>query len=285
MVWMLMWAAGCGGRASCPEGTAYQYDQDDCATLDEDAEPAVPDEPVWQPAPGVSWQWQLTGALDTSLDVEMFDLDPFRGGDPGAQIAGLQADGVVVICYFSAGSMEDWRDDAGDFPDEAIGSGLRGWDGEYWIDIQHPGVRSVMAARLDQMAAWGCDGVEPDNVDGYANRNGVGLNATEQLEYNRWLADQAHARGLSVGLKNDLDQLEELVDWFDWALNEECASYSECGRLSVFTDAQKAAFHVEYVDDWSDAEDKAAEVCGAGPALDTLIKTWDLGAEHRACGG
>ena len=49
------------------------------------------------------------------------------------------------------------------------------------------------------------------------------------------------------------------------------------------TDAQKAVFHVEYVDDWADAQAQADAVCGAGPELDTLVKTWDLGVERLAC--
>ena len=116
-----------------------------------------------------------------------------------------------------------------------------------------------------------------------ADDNGLGLNATEQLDFNQWLANSAHERGLSVGLKNDLDQLEDLVDYFDWHLDEECHSYDECDRLAVFTDAGKAAFVAEYVDDWDDAEDKATEVCGTHEGLSTLIKTWDLGPEFLAC--
>ena len=67
-------------------------------------------------------------------------------------------------------------------------------------------------------------------MDGYANANGLGLTAADQLNYNRFLASAAHARGLSVGLKNDIDQIDALVDpttvggtdFFDWALNEQC---------------------------------------------------------------
>ena len=103
------------------------------------------------------------------------------------------------------------------------------------------------------------------------------------MDFNRFLADTAHAYGMSVGLKNDLDQLEDLVDWFDWGLNEQCAVYDECDRLAVFTDAGKAVFNVEYVDDMVDAPALGAEVCGAGPNLDTLIKTMDLGPERFAC--
>jgi len=270
--------AACGSQTECDEGQVR---------LDDGCQDYAPGDPIdpgdaWSPAPGTSWQWQLSGTIDTSLDVVMYDVDLFDA--PDATIDTLLNDSRVLICYFSAGSMEDWREDASDFPEGIIGSGLDGWDGEYWIDVMDPTVRTIMEARLDLAVARGCHGVEPDNVDGYANRNGLGLNGTEQLDYNRFLADAAHERGLSVGLKNDLDQLEDLEPWFDWALNEECASYDECGQLSTFTDAGKAVFHVEYVDQWSDAQGLADQVCGAVGQLDTLIKTWDLGSEWMSCG-
>jgi hypothetical protein len=268
---------GCGGRPSCDEGQVWRGERcEDYAPSD-----PVPAGSAWSPPPETTWQWQLSGAIDTSLEVPMYDIDLFDA--PAEVIDALRAQDKVVICYFSAGSLEDWREDAGRFPSEAVGAGLDGWDGEWWIDVMDPTVRSIMEARLDLAVERGCDGVEPDNVDGYANRNGLGLNATEQLDYNRFLADAAHTRGLSVGLKNDLDQLEELEPWFDWALNEECASYDECDRLAVFTDRGKAVFHTEYVEDWADADALAAEVCWVGERLSTLIKTWDLGPEYLAC--
>lgn len=36
---------------------------------------------------------------------------------------------------------------------------------------------------------------------------GFPLTANDQLDYNRFLAYEAHSRNLSVGLKNDLDQV------------------------------------------------------------------------------
>jgi hypothetical protein len=267
---------GCGGGAACDEGQVRRAGQ----CVDYTAGPPATAGDVWRPAPGTTWQWQLTGAIDSSLVVDMYDVDLFDV--PDATLADL-AERAVVICYFSAGSFEDWRPDAAAFPDDALGDPLDGWDGEWWLDVTHPAVRAAMVARLDLAVARGCDGVEPDNVDGYANPNGVGLNATEQLEYNRFLADEAHKRGLSVGLKNDLEQAADLVAWFDWALNEECAAYDECSVLSAFTGASKAAFHVEYVDDFADAPALADQVCGVGPDLDTLIKEWDLGPQRLAC--
>ncbi|NLH48126.1 MAG: endo alpha-1,4 polygalactosaminidase [Myxococcales bacterium] len=255
---------------------------DECGNPDD----ANPGEPAphgedWEPSPGTAWQWQLTGAIDSSYDVTMYDIDLVEA--PAATIDALHAAGRVVICYFSAGSWEEWRDDAGEFPAAALGNPLEGWPDERWLDINNQEVRRIMGERLDLAVEKECDGVEPDNVDGFANDNGLGLTAEAQLAYNRWLADEAHQRGLSVGLKNDLCQLENLRDWFDWALNEECVAYDECGLYDDWLAAGKAVFHVEYVDDWAAAPAKAAAVCGVRPAMDTLIKTWDLGPERLAC--
>lgn len=52
--------------------------------------------------------------------------------------------------------------------------------------------------RLDVAVYKGCDGVEPDNVDGYTNNTGFILTAEDQLMYNRFLADEAHERGLLI---------------------------------------------------------------------------------------
>ena len=61
------------------------------------------------------------------------------------------------------------------------------------------------------------------------------------------MAEQAHSRGLSIGLKNDVDQVNDLVDYFDFAVNEECFEYNECEKLSPFIEDGKAVFHAEYV--------------------------------------
>ncbi len=72
------------------------------------------------------------------------------------------------------------------------------------------------------------------------------LPAADQLRYDAWLADQAHRRGLSAALKNDLDQIHRLLPYFDFALDEECFQYHECWKLKPFVTAGKAVFDVEY---------------------------------------
>jgi len=200
---------------------------------------------VWRPPPGTTWQWQLAGAVDPSFDVAMYDIDLFDA--PQAIINRLHADGRAVVCYFSAGSWENWRPDAASFPNIVKGKPLEGWPGERWLDIRRLDLLGpVMKARLDLAAEKGCDGVEPDNVDAYANPSGFALTGADQAAYNRWLAAQARRRGLSVGLKNDLGQVPALVAHFDWALNEQCFEYDECAALLPFVAAGRAVFGVEY---------------------------------------
>jgi hypothetical protein len=128
-----------------------------------------------------------------------------------------------------------------------LGDAVSGWPDERWLDIRRLDVLGpIMEKRLDLCRAKGFDGVEPDNVDGYSNGTGFPLSAADQLAYNRFLVSAAHARGLSIGLKNDLDQVAELQPIYDWALNEECFANSECQLLQPFVQAGKAVFNVEY---------------------------------------
>jgi hypothetical protein len=91
------------------------------------------DPEIWMPTPGTTWQWQLTGTIDESYDVEMYDVDLFDVS--ASTVDSLQSQGKKVVCYFSAGSWEDWRPDAGDFPNSVKGNS-NGWPGEKWLDIR-----------------------------------------------------------------------------------------------------------------------------------------------------
>ena len=198
----------------------------------------------WQPRPGTAWQWQLSGRLDPSVDVPVYDIDGFENS--ADDVARLHRDGRKVICYINVGAWEDFRPDRDDFPRPVLGR-PNGWRGERWLDIRRLTLlRPLMERRFDMCRAKGFDAVEPDLVEGYANDTGFHLTAHDQLRYNRMIAEIAHERGLAVGLKNDLAQIPRLVGDFDFAVNEECAQYDECELLEPFTAGDKAVFHVEY---------------------------------------
>ncbi|MEH6458540.1 endo alpha-1,4 polygalactosaminidase [Chitinimonas sp. JJ19] len=192
---------------------------------------------------GMSWHLQLQGTLQKP-DRQLYDIDLFD--TPATTIAQLKSQGRTVICYFSAGSYENWRPDANQFPQAALGKPLDGWEGENWLDIRNATVRSIMGKRMDLAKQKGCDGVDPDNVDGYSNDTGLPLTATHQLDYNRFLADTAHAKGLLIGLKNTVELAPDLVGKFDFAINESCYKYRECGVYQTFIALGKPVFIAEY---------------------------------------
>ncbi|MFQ5555921.1 MAG: endo alpha-1,4 polygalactosaminidase [Acidimicrobiales bacterium] len=57
---------------------------------------------------------------------------------PPDLVVEIQERGRHVICYFSAGSWERWRDDADRFAARALGDTLDGWDDERWLDVTDP---------------------------------------------------------------------------------------------------------------------------------------------------
>jgi len=83
----------------------------------------------------------------------------------------------------------------------------------------------------------GFDAVDFDNVDGYTNDTGFPLTYADQLEFNAGLANAAHDHGLSVALKNGLDQIVDLLPYFDFEINEQCQQYQECDLLLPFVQA------------------------------------------------
>lgn len=211
------------------------------------------------------------------VDAEVFVLDLFDTSE--ADIATLHRQGRRVVCYFSAGSWEEWRPDATEYPDDVLGRGLDGWPGERWVDVRRLDVLGpILSARLDLAARKDCDGVDPDNVDGYTYATGFPITAADQVAFDTFLAEAAHARLLAVGLKNDLGQVGELARLFDFAVNEQCFEYRECDLLRPFTSSGKAVLHIEY---WQDPNVYCPEATAAG--LSSIRKAPALGPEHEPC--
>ncbi|MFH8475091.1 endo alpha-1,4 polygalactosaminidase [Streptomyces sp. NPDC018000] len=230
----------------------------------------------WRPEPGIGWQWQLSGRLDPTVDVPVYDIDGFE--HTASEVADLHRRGRKVICYLSTGAWEDFRPDAGKFPASVRGKG-NGWEGERWLDIRRTDVlEPLMEERIAMCAKKGFDAVEPDNMDGYRNRTGFPLTAADQLRYNRLIARIAHRHGLAVGLKNDLGQIPELEPDFDFAVNEQCAQYGECDALTPFVKAGKAVFHAEY-------ELPVTRFCAESKrlGLSSLRKKYELGVWRQEC--
>jgi hypothetical protein len=245
---------------------------------------AAPARPIWQPKPRTTWQWQITGKVDERVPAQMFDIDLFdaRPGEVNAGIVGrLHARGVRVVCYLDTGAYESYRPDAAEFPRSVIGK-TTGWPGERWLDIRRqawPLFRPIILKRLDLARSLGCDGVEPDQNNPVGNSPGFPITYADEKAWYLEVARAAHARGLSVGMKNGIEIVDrDLVRAFDWALNEECFRYAECAGLAPFVRAHKAVFQVEYRGSRSSF---CREANAAG--FMAMRKRLELGAWRLAC--
>ena len=277
-------AAGDAGRDAAHDGSAAtDGTAQDSALADRTAVDAAGRDGGWyRPGVATTWQWQLTGTVNTNYDVDLYDIDLFETELAFNQ--SLQTAGRRVLCYFSAGSAENWRPDYGQFASGDLGNDLDGWAGERWVDVRSTNVRNIMLARLDQAQNKGCDGVEPDNVEGIGNNPGIDYTANDQLAYIRFLATAAHDRGLAIALKNDLPQVTALVDAVDLMVNEECHQFgTECDLLQPFINAGKPVLNAEYANSLSAAQNLATTLCpqALSENFRTLILPLDLDDAFR----
>ena len=236
----------------------------------------------YQPSLHTSWQWQLSKKINTTYNVKMYDVDLFDTNP--ALIQKLHNKGKKIICYFSAGSYENWRSDINAFSKKSRGEVMDGWENEQWLDIRDESLHSIMILRLDLAKEKGCDGVEPDNVDGYLNQTGFNLSFNDQLKYNKFIAKEAHTRGLSVGLKNDLEQVVLLEPYFDFSVNEQCHEYEECEMLLPFIEHSKPVFNAEYqkkyIKNTANERDRMCEST-VNMSFSTLVLPLDLDDSFR----
>jgi hypothetical protein len=198
----------------------------------------------WKPPRHLTWYWQLQGTVNNAEPVAAYDIDGFENS--AAEVTTLHGQGKRVICYIDVGTAEEWRPDYSEFPKSVLGRS-NGWPGERWLDIRQLGMlEPIMAARFQMCREKGFDAVEPDNIEGYANKTGFPLTAAEQLTYNEWVADEVHSLGMAVLQKNDSEQTPELLPYFDGALSEQCNQYKECASFEPYLAAGEPVLNAEY---------------------------------------
>ncbi|KAH8723256.1 glycoside hydrolase superfamily [Phaeosphaeriaceae sp. PMI808] len=275
------------------------------------------DEPTYTPlptptsrlpwTPKVNETWQITllhppslsaDAVSTTPNVSIFDLDLFD--TPVSTISKLHQLGKNVICYFSAGSYEGWRPDAKEFAAGDLGDKMDGWD-EKWLKTSSENVRRIMKKRIELAREKGCDGIDPDNVDGFQNKNGVGLTANDSINYIQYLSSVCRPLNLTLGLKNAGSIISAVLPLVDFSVNEQCAQYSECSKFQPFIAAGKPVFHIEYpagsrdlqqnVEATGFSADTKAKFCGTGEqakssdGFSTVLKKMNLDGWSEYCDG
>lgn len=245
----------------------------------------------WVPTPADTWQLQYAGDLDASVDATVYDLD--HEVTTRAEVAALHAAGRHVVCYVDAGTWESYRADAGAFPRSALGGRVDGWPDERWLDIRRldspvgptgTTIRHLLVARIDQCAAKGFDAIDADWQGTYLEPTGFPITASQQVAFDRFLADVAHARGMSASLKNDKEQAALMQPHVDFAVDEQCQRWLECAGAgtaadpgwAAFVAAGKAVVNIEYVGETS--------TCAVIPGVTSIRKHLNLDAWIAPCG-
>lgn len=163
----------------------------------------------------------------------------------------VRARGTRTICYFNGGAWESYRADKNAFPKTVLGKAYDGYPQERWLDIRNiNALAPIMRARMDACKRKGFVAIDPDNVNGYENKTGFPLTAAHQLAYNRWLMKEAHARGLSIVLKNTPDLANQLAaDGYDLVVSESCFKDNFCAKFKPFIQRKRPVLDLEYIDE------------------------------------
>jgi len=206
--------------------------------------------------------WGLNNMPASALNVTgrlvvIEDID----GVSVTRVAALKAQGHIVQCYFSVGTVETFRPDvqqnrAAWAAIQVPGPADPDW-GEFWIDVRKlDAIAVLMKPRFQRAKNMGCDAIEADNVDCYdspycrGRMQGVTTASvkTAQIAYNLWQLNTSHSLGLSLSLKNAADLLSnaDLFASYDFAVNEQCFYYQECNLYKAFIASGRAVLNTEY---------------------------------------
>ena len=204
----------------------------------------------WKPAIGMEWQLQLgcdTDKTCTNLEVQVpfYVIDGV--GNPASTVAAIHKRGEHAYCYVDIGSWEETRSDASKFPESALGERYIGWPHERWLDIRQMDILApIMIARMQVCVQKGFDGVQFDNVQDWDNPTGFPITQGESAYYTAWMANQAHAMGLSAAWENAPTNVAVLEPYMEALIFESCSRHQFCGQSAPMVNAGKWAGGVEY---------------------------------------
>ena len=135
-----------------------------------------------------------------------------------------------------------------------------------------------MTQRIQNCADKGADAVEPDDIDGYTNSPGFSFTRADQVAYNKAIAGIVHSFGMSVALKNDGDDVNSLLPFFDFAIVEQCIQYSECSTYSPFVAAGKSVLVSEYQGNFGNICSQLATL-----KMNGILTNIDLTGDIQSC--
>ena len=187
-------------------------------------------------------------------------IDPFMD-NVASNIATIKANQNEVCGYISIGTGEDWRSDFSQLQPFLVSTVWGQWAGEYFVNSTTTGILDVMKLRIDQMAAWGCDWVEFDNMDWVYDddlRAEYGFQVTQEegIAYYNTLCDYVHEKGMKCMAKNMTDNAsnfdgvlyESYNDEKNWWNQSGAQSFLDAGKLVIINHYNETACNAVYAE-------------------------------------
>jgi endo-alpha-1,4-polygalactosaminidase (GH114 family) len=172
-------------------------------------------------------------------------VDPFED-NTYESVAAIKQGNNQVGAYISIGTGETYRDDFAQLEPYLVATPWGEWPDEYFVNEVTTGILPIMKARIDQIAAWGCDWVEFDNMDWVfdeASRATYGFQVTETegIAYFQELCNYVHLKGMKCMAKNmtenafDFDGVlyESYTDDKNWWDEAGAQSFLNAGKLVI----------------------------------------------------
>lgn len=93
--------------------------------------------------------------------------------------------------------------------------------------------------RIQRCKALGFKGIQPTRTDGYLVTNGFGLTAAQYKDYVVWLAKQAAAAGMGIGLQDSIALVDvTTASYFNWAVSVQCLTRGNCCKYKPFSSGE-----------------------------------------------
>jgi hypothetical protein len=138
-----------------------------------------------------------------------------------------------------------------------------------------------MRARFDLCKMAGFDAIEPDNIEIHDNDTGFDISYDDQIVYARWLAEEAHSRGLAIGIKNAPDMVADSLEFYDFAITEDAFEYGWIENMLPFINSGKPVFAAEYTD--MEVDFNSACKWGKSKNVSFILKTRELDRLRVTC--
>ncbi|KAL1873956.1 hypothetical protein Daus18300_003829 [Diaporthe australafricana] len=225
--------------------------------------------------PGVKWQINIQNPVDPRAgmqpaDAKVIDVDLFHASMDPTLIPTLHAAGVTVLCYFNLGAVQTTDCDWSSWNNDGLMKGqvVENYSQEKYVDVTDPTVLELHKARIDLAHTIGCDGLDPDNIDTYelSADESIGKQITQEdmINFLSTLAEYAHSKtttaghSLMIGQKNAVGITEQVHEFMDFAISENCVGSINPGSnrgapdefctvfQKYYADNGKPAFDIEY---------------------------------------